>query len=170
MNKEFMKTYLFFCLTLLTAGQVVGQNLETYLHGGSSRQWELHSIVWNDNSRLESQEFGEGQGDEFTQENDEATTIPETIVFHADGTCLLVYVAHYNDTDGDEDEDLVDGAWELAGTWTVYGDNVQIVESNGYTWSLSGIQPHAEDEEFESGYDYAGFNSGIRSLGYYIDQ
>lgn len=165
-----MKSLLLLSLGLLATHVASGQDIASYLYGDGTRQWELRSIEWNDGSELESQEFGEGQDDEFTEENDEATTIPETIIFRSDGTCSLSYVAYFDDTDGDDDEDLVDKEWWLEGTWTVSGYNIKIRESNGYTWTLTNVQPDAENEEFNAGYDYGGFNSGIKSLGYFMDE
>lgn len=160
---------LFLGFSLFFIQQAKSQNLANYLTGGSTRTWELHSIAWADGSHLESEEFGEGEGDSFTQENDEATTIPETIVFKSDGTCELTYVAYYSDGDGDGDEDLWDQDWTLSGKWKISNGNVIISEENGYTWTLTGVQINTADQEIEGGYDYHGFNSGIQSLGYFID-
>lgn len=189
---QFIKSILFLCLSLLVAQSATAQSIANLLHGGGSRTWELRDIDWNDGSEKESQEFGNDKG--FLND-DEATTIPETIVFNSNGTCSLSYVGYYNDTDGDDDEDLIDGDWVLSGTWRVSGSNVIITEENGYTWSLTGVHgvAGAEEEgeteggegeteegeeaagetkitEFEAGFDFGGFNSGIRSLGYFIDE
>ncbi len=164
---QIIKSTLFFCLCLLATQQVFAQNLATFLSGGNSRTWELRDITWNDGFEDESQEFSTDT--EFIQNEDEATTIPETIIFKADGTCSLLYVAYYNDSDNDGDEDLLDWDWWLDGTWTVSGYDVLIVEENGYTWKLKGIQMDAENEEFDGGFDYYGFDSGIKQLGYYME-
>jgi hypothetical protein len=164
-----IKSTLFFCLSLLTAQQGFAQDIATYLHGGSSRTWELHYITWFDGDTERSEEFGAGTGDAYTQNEDEATTIPETIVFHSDGTCELYYIAQYEESDSDDDEDLVEtGYWQDA-TWTISGGNVRISESDetDYVWSLTGIS--GLEDGFACGFDYYGFTSGIEELGYFLE-
>ena len=167
---QVIKSALFFCLSLLTAQQGFAQDIATYLHGGGSRTWELHYITWLDGDTEQSQEFGEGTGDAYTQNEDEATTIPETIIFHSNGTCQMYYIAHYTElNDGDEDEDLVETGYWQAATWSVDSGNVWISESDetDYVWALTGIS--GLQNGFACGFDYYGFNSGIQQLGYFLE-
>lgn len=164
---------------LLTSFQLRAQGIGPALHGGGSQTWELREIIWVDGEKLESEEFGENE--DYVEEYDEATLIPETITFHADGTCELLYVAFFSETDSDEDEDLVEEVRIVEGTWKVVGKDVKIMEpadgdeddgdldpGEGYAWWLKNIR--IDDGEFECGFEYYGFTDGIQALEFDLEE
>ena len=178
---RFIFSCIFTCSALALSAQ--GTQLAEYLHKNGSAIWELRTIVWEDGSSMESEEFGEGEDDAFTLENDDATIIPETIVFNADGTCIMYYVAHYEETEDGEDEELEEGLYEVHATWKIEnGNNVRIMEPEendgdddglddagldpypGYCWHLNKIV--AKNGTFSCVYDWYGFTSGISKLVY----
>ncbi|MCE7923390.1 MAG: hypothetical protein DYG98_10055 [Haliscomenobacteraceae bacterium CHB4] len=176
---QFKKSLLFLCLCLLTCYRGFTQDIAEALHGGDSKTWELRQITWVDGEEEESEEFGEDE--EYIEEHDEATLIPETITFHADGTCELLYIAFFSETDSDEDEDLVVEARIVEGYWEVVGQDVKIMEpaeegeddegldpGEGYAWWLKNIQ--IGDDEFECGFEYYGFTDGIQSIEFDLEQ
>ena len=79
--------------------------------------------------------------------------IPETITFYSDGTCELLYLASYGETDSDEDEDLIEEVYTVTARWQVSGNNVKILEpaeegdddggldpGDGIAWWLTNIE------------------------------
>jgi|GEM_PF-1828608 len=176
-----MKYILFLIICIFASQQGIAQkDIKSFLHGGDAISWELRTIIWDDGERLDSEEFGEGEGDDYTLNNDDATLIPETITFYKDGTCELLYIAYYGQTDSDEDEELIDESYVLIAKWTLTGNNIRITEPEdsdgaadgrddggldpypGYCWQLTNIK--IENATFSCGYDFYGFNSGIKTL------
>ena len=173
------KPILFLCLCLLGGYRGLSQDIGQALHGGGSQTWELREIIWEDGDKQESEEFAEDE--EYIEEYDEATMIPETITFHADGTCELLYIAFFSETDNDEDEDMVVEARIVEGHWEIVGNDVKIMEpaeegeddggldaGEGFAWWLKNIR--IGDDEFESGFEYYGYTDGIQSIEFDLEQ
>lgn len=167
------KNWFLLCLCLLASHSGFTQSLKQALSGDDGKTWELHEIVWVDGDEQESDEFGENEA--YIENYDEATMIPETITFYADGTCELLYIAAYSETDGDADEDLVIEAYTVTGTWKVSGSNVKILEpaeegeddggldpEPGFCWWLMNVQ--VEGDEIACGFQYYGYTDGIKTL------
>ncbi len=168
------KNLLLLFLCLLAAIQSgLSQNLKQAISSSDGKTWELHEIVWIDGDEQESDEFGENEA--YIENYDEATMIPETITFYSDGTCELLYIASYNETDGDADEDLVVEAYLVTGTWKTQGSNIKILEpaeegeddggldpEPGFCWWLMNVQ--VAEGEINCGFQYYGYTDGIQTL------
>ncbi len=135
---------------------------------------ELHAIDYEMTERIYDEEFGQGEGDEFTS-TDEATEIPETITFNEDGTCTLLFLAYYGEEEEDEeeiyiddDDELIMSAFEVSGTWEIVNeDNIKITEESGIEWYLTDIQVKEEEDGtvvVTCGFSLLGFTWGIELL------
>lgn len=132
--------------------------------------WELHAIDFEMTEAMFDQEFGEG--DTFTT-TDEATEIPETITFHEDGTCTLLFLAYYEEEEDDDDyldddDELKTSDIEVSGTWQLANGDIKITEEeSGAVWYLTNVR--MGDGTFTCGFSLLGFTWGIEMLEYGLE-
>ncbi|MBL8206431.1 MAG: hypothetical protein JNM09_19495 [Blastocatellia bacterium] len=94
-------------------------DLKKLLAGQTSKQWELRDVKTDEKS-FHEEEFNDN--DEFELKSQLAQLIPETIVFNADGTCVLTYASQY------KNGKVIEGDYKAIGKWSVDGKSVKILE------------------------------------------
>ncbi|MBI5915891.1 MAG: hypothetical protein HY842_10975 [Bacteroidetes bacterium] len=165
-----IKSILLVCLCVSAGYRGFAQDVAQSLTGGGSRTWELREIHWFNNQELESEEFSEDA--QYARQTELAQLVPETIVFHDDGTCDLLYVSYYT-----ENDELVVRPLELKGQWSFDGQSVKILEptddgvideEKGSAWWLEDIV--MGEGKFESKFNLYGFTDGIRGIEYEVQQ
>jgi hypothetical protein len=165
-----IKSILLLCLCVFAGYQGFAQDVAQSLTGGSSRTWELREIHWFNNQELESEEFSENA--QYARQTELAQLVPETIVFHADGSCDLLYVSYYSDNG-----ELLVKPLELKGQWSFDGQSVKILEptddgvideAKGSAWWLQDIQ--VSEGRIESKFNLYGYTDGIRGIEYELEQ
>ena len=165
-----IKSILLLCLCLLAGYRGFAQDVAQSLTGGGSRTWELREIHWINNQELESEEFSEDA--QYARQTELAQLVPETIVFHADGSCDLLYVSYYA-----ENDELLVQPLELKGKWSFDGKSVKILEptddgvideAKGSAWWLEDIR--LSEGKFESKFNLYGFTDGIREIEYELEK
>ena len=155
-----------FCLLLLASYKGNTQSLASQLTGGDSRAWELRSCDLEGADDWTWEEFGDH--DEFEEDSDLAQLLPETIVFHNNGTCEMLYVSYYMESDDTPYDNFTDEDLTVKGRWSVSGNTVTITEDNGWTWSLKdiNIRPDEDGSDFECIPVFAGATHDINSVVY----
>ncbi len=95
------------------------------------------------------EEFGDH--DEFEEDSELAQLIPETVVFHSNGTCEMLYVSYFEEDDDTPYDNFTDSDITIKGRWRVSGNNVTITEDGGWVWSMNNLDFLKDDE---GGYDF----------------
>ncbi len=146
------------------------KDVKSFLTGGASRRWELREVRWIDNKVFHEEEFSANE--EFTKRTELAQLVPETIIFHADGSCELSYVSYYN-----KKGELEATPYNEKGKWAFDGQHVKILlpnddgkidEAKGSAWSLTNIQ--VSEGKFKCKFDLYGFTAGIEEIEYDIEK
>lgn len=173
---KFNKSILVFCVCLFAGYQSFAQS---YLG-----TFELHFIDYEDESvtDLADNEFGKGEGDDF-EKTEDATELPETIIFKDDGTCELYFWAYYTEEeedeaeeDEDDDDELVTSGIWVKGTWSFDANTSTFaIHEDGYDagWSLTNVKI-LEDEDgntyIQGGFSLLGFSWGIKMIQYGVEE
>ncbi len=147
-----MKTHisaLLFCLCLCAGYRANAQSVTQILTGGDSREWELRKIDMTEGTDFSYEEFGDH--DEFEEDSELAQLIPETVVFHSNGTCEMLYVSYFEEDDDTPYDNFTDSDITIKGRWRVSGNNVTITEDGGWVWSMNNLDFLKDDE---GGYDF----------------
>ncbi len=160
MNKSIL--FLGLCLCMHFSGGA--QDLREVLCGGDSRIWELRDINFTGDTDWESEEFGDL--DEFDKESELAQLIPETIIFYEDGTCEMVYVSYYPDSDDSPSDNFDDDDLTVHGTWRLTSYGVEVTEADGWKWSLNNItvRPDEDGSNILCQFAYDGDAGDIESI------
>lgn len=141
-------------------------DLKTMLSGESSKRWELRDVKLAD-KKYHEEDFN--NNDEFELKNDVAQIVPETIVFHADGTCEMTYVSQY------KDGKVVEGDYKVNGQWSVEGETVEIIENANGDSKLEESRDEVfwlkdvvvTEKGFKSKFSLQGdYTGGVQELGY----
>lgn len=152
-NQDYMKIRICIFITgmfLLAIPRGNAQSIAAILTGGDSREWELRKIDLEEGTDWESEEFGDN--DEFEENSEFAQLIPETIVFHANGTCELLYVSYFLDEDDTPYDNFTDSDLTVRGRWQISGNSVVITEPDGWTWAMKNLDFLKDDDD--GGYDF----------------
>lgn len=151
-NQENMKTstsIIILCLFLLAGSQANAQSISSLLCGDDSRAWELRKCDLEGMEDWEWEEFGDH--DEFEEDSDLAQLLPETIIFYKNGTCEMLYVSYFIESDDTPYDNFTDSDITVKGQWQVSGNSVTVTEDGGWSWSLNNLDFLKDDD---GGYDF----------------
>lgn len=179
------KCLLLLCFCFFAGYQGYAQIKKSTLAGEDKMTWELYYIEWVDGDKQQSKEFSEEE--DYIENYDEATMIPETITFYSDGTCDLLYLASYGETDNDEDEDLIVEEYTVNARWQLLGNSVKILEpaeegdddggldsGDGISWWLTNIEYEYDEEsgdiDIKCGYKFYDYTGGIKEVFFYLEE